>query len=151
MNLLDLGEGDDFIEFSPNLLLGHAKDRAVQKDVLAARQLGMKAGAHFQQAGYSSPQANGSCGRFGDPAEDLQKRALAGPIAPDDSDDFAAFDLEADVFERPEFLDAISLQNLAAANEVAHLAFEIGGFKLDRVAQRGSRTLGRQMTQHVFL
>ena len=49
MNVATLGEGDDLVELSANLGAAHAEDRAVQKDVLAAGQLGMKAGADLEQ------------------------------------------------------------------------------------------------------
>ena len=48
--LLDLGEGDDLVELAADLGAGHAEDRAVEIDVLAAGQLGMKAGADLEQA-----------------------------------------------------------------------------------------------------
>ena len=48
---LDLGEGDDLVEFAADLGAGHAEDGAVQVDVLAAGQFGVKAGADFEQAG----------------------------------------------------------------------------------------------------
>ena len=48
--LLHLGEGHDLVEFSSNLAPGHAEDGAVEKDVLAAGQFRMKAGADFKQA-----------------------------------------------------------------------------------------------------
>ena len=35
--------------------------------------------------------------RFGEPTKDFQKRALAGAIAPDDSNDLPGLDLERDV------------------------------------------------------
>src|ERR1035437_3392697 len=43
------GKGDNFIKFTFNLGLAHAQDRAIEIDVLAPSQLGMKAGADFQQ------------------------------------------------------------------------------------------------------
>ena len=52
-------------------------------------------------------------GRRGDPREDLQHRALAGPVAPDDADRLAGPDLERDVLQRPEV--PFGLLGLAAA------------------------------------
>ena len=48
---IDFGEGDDRVQIAVDVALAEAEDRAVQIDVLAAGQLGMEAGAHFQQAG----------------------------------------------------------------------------------------------------
>ena len=66
-----------------------------------------------------------SFGRLGDAAEDLQQRAFAGAVAPDDAENFALFDLEAHVLQRPEFLDLVALNNLPAADHVDSLAGEI--------------------------
>ena len=48
------GERDDLIELRCDLSLLHAKDRAAEKDVLAAGKLRMKAGAHFEEASYAA-------------------------------------------------------------------------------------------------
>jgi hypothetical protein len=45
---LDLGEGDDLVEFAADLRARHAEDRAIQIDVLATGQFGMKPGAHLE-------------------------------------------------------------------------------------------------------
>ena len=43
-------------------------------------------------------------GRLGDPGEDLEQRALARAVRPDDADDLAALDLERDILERPDVI-----------------------------------------------
>src|SRR3989304_5663126 len=48
--LLDLREGDNLVEAARDLLPPHPEDRAVQEDVLAARQLRMEPRADFEQA-----------------------------------------------------------------------------------------------------
>ena len=42
-------------------------------------------------------------GRIGDPGEDLEERALAGAVRPDDVEALAALDFEVDVFECPKW------------------------------------------------
>ena len=49
--LLDLGKGDDLVELASDLASRHAKDGAVEEDILAAGQLGMEAGADLEEAG----------------------------------------------------------------------------------------------------
>ena len=44
------------------------EDRAVQVDVLAAGQLGVKPGADLEQAADAAAQLDASLGRLGDPA-----------------------------------------------------------------------------------
>ena len=47
--LLELGEFDDLVIPCPDLGALHSKDRTVQKHVLSARQLRMKAGSNLEQ------------------------------------------------------------------------------------------------------
>ena len=68
-------------------------------------QLRVEAGADLQKAGDTSPDPNPPLGGIGDAAQNLQERRLAGAIAPDDPDDFAAPDFEVQVPQRPEFLE----------------------------------------------
>ena len=67
----------------------HPEDRAVQIDVLAAGQLGMEAGADFEQRSHPAVDLDAAFGRLGDSRQDLEQRALAGAVAADDPDDFS--------------------------------------------------------------
>src|SRR5438067_1238481 len=44
---IDLGKADNLIELCSYLISRHPENRAVQKDVLSTRQLGVKSGADF--------------------------------------------------------------------------------------------------------
>ena len=66
---LDLGEGDDLVELAADLGARHAEDGAVEIDVLAPGQLGMKAGADLEQAG--------------DPAAQIATRPSVGSVMRD--------------------------------------------------------------------
>ena len=105
---LDLGKGDDLVEFPADLGPRHAEDRAVQKDVFAAGQLRMKSGADFEQAGDAALDRDAALGRLGDARQDLQQGRFAGAVAADDAEDLASLDLEADIPERPELLDCVA-------------------------------------------
>ncbi len=94
-----------------------------------------KSGADLEQAADAPAQQYAPLGRLGDAAEDLQKRALAGPIAADDADDLPSLDLEIHISERPELLDFIALQDLPAARHVEALACDVADFAADHVAQ----------------
>ena len=87
--LLDLGERDDLVELPADFRLAHAEDRAVQKDVLPAGQLGVKTGADLEQARHAPAQGDLAGRRRGDPRQDLQQRRFAGAVAADDADDLA--------------------------------------------------------------
>ena len=108
MNLSDLGERHDLVELGGDLRLAHPHDGAVQKDVLAARQFGMKAGSDFQQRPDSAVNRCAPFRRPGNPRKNLQQRALACAVASDDANDFTVFDVERDVPQGPE---SISLPN----------------------------------------
>src|SRR5262249_55056529 len=74
-------------------------DRAVQVDVLAARKLGMEAGADFDQRGQRSEHVDTASGRVGDVSQQLENRALARSIGSDETDRLALFDGEAHALE----------------------------------------------------
>src|SRR4051812_7676697 len=46
----NFSEGNDLVKLPPDLPPRHAENRPVQKNVLAPGQLGMKTGAHLEQA-----------------------------------------------------------------------------------------------------
>src|SRR5262249_52782350 len=96
------GECDDLVEAARDLGAGHAENDAAHVYVLAAGELGVKAGADLQER----CEAAVELGRAGAGAhharENLEQRALAGAVATDDADDLAVGDLERDIVERAE-------------------------------------------------
>ena len=70
--VLHFGEGDDLIELLPDLRAAHPEDRAVQKDVLAAGQFGVKAGADFEEAAEAAVELGPACGRPDHPRQQFQ-------------------------------------------------------------------------------
>ena len=81
----------------------HAEDGAVEEDVFAAGELGVKAGADFEQAADAAAELDAAVGGLGDAAQDFEQGRFAGAVAADDADDFAGLDFEANILERPEF------------------------------------------------
>src|SRR5215472_6896721 len=132
---LDVGKGDDLIEFFADLGAAHTEDRAVEIDVLAAGQFGVKAGADFEQARDAAAERDPPGSRFGDTAQNFQKGALAGAVAADDAQNVALLDLEADILERPEFLNLASLEHLPAASGRKRLARKITDLVSDHISQ----------------
>ncbi|OQA42175.1 MAG: hypothetical protein BWY52_02294 [Chloroflexi bacterium ADurb.Bin325] len=102
--LLDLGEGDDLVELAADFGLGHAQDRTIEEDVLAAGQLRVEAGTHLQQRADPAVDLRPAAGGLGDAREDLEQRRLARAVAADDAHHLAAPDLEGDILERPELV-----------------------------------------------
>jgi hypothetical protein len=70
---LDFGKGDDLVEFPADFGAGHAEDRAVQIDVLAPGQLGMKSGADFEQAGDAPLYRDAAFARLRDARQDFKQ------------------------------------------------------------------------------
>ena len=95
----DVGERRDGIESPLHLRPGDAKDRAAEKDVLAARKLRVEAGAELEQRGRSPADRELAGGRLQSAGEDLQERAFPGPVAPDHAECFPAGNLEGDIMQ----------------------------------------------------
>ena len=93
---------DDLVELPVDLGPLHAEDGAIQVDVLPPGQLGMEAGADFQQRPDPPVDLGFAAGRLGDPGEDLQQRALAGAVAADDAENLALAHFKTDVPQRPD-------------------------------------------------
>ena len=78
---LDLGERDDLVELAPDLVSAHPQNSAVEIDVLAAGELGVKAGADLEQRPHAAVDVRVPGRRLGDSGEDLQQRGLARAVA----------------------------------------------------------------------
>jgi hypothetical protein len=93
--LLDFGKSDDLVELAAHFVFAHAHDGAVEVDVLAAGELGVKAGADFEQAGDAAFDLDLAGSGGGDARQDLEQGALARAVAADDAEHFALLDLES--------------------------------------------------------
>ena len=98
----------------------HAQDRAVQVDVLAARQLGVKAGADLEQRAHAAVHLGAALGRLGDARQDLQQRALARAVAADDAQHLALVQLERHVAQRPDRRHRSAAANARALAAAQH-------------------------------
>src|SRR5262249_55671105 len=63
---LDFGEGNYLIKLALDFRLLHSQDGAIQIDVLAAGELGMKSGAYLQQRAHSAAYLGIALRRFRD-------------------------------------------------------------------------------------
>ena len=91
----DLSEFSDVREFAVHLLGGESKNRRVQIDVIAAREFGIEAGAEFEQRRDAAVNVHRAGGGLQNSRADLQQRALAAAILPDDAEGFAAVALRS--------------------------------------------------------
>ena len=99
---LDTGKGNHVVEAARNLCSLHAQNGAIQKDVLAPRQLRMKARANFEQAAHPAANLRAAFGRLRDAREDLQERALTGAVVADHPEHLAGGHLQRHVAQCPD-------------------------------------------------
>ena len=99
---LELGEGDDLVHALVDRLPLQAVERAVQVDVLAAREVGVEAGAELEQRRDAAAGLDAAGGRLDDPGDQAEERRLARAVAADQPDRLAGLDRERDVVERPD-------------------------------------------------
>ena len=120
---LDAGEVDDRVQLGVDLLLAHAQDRAVEVDVLAARQLGVEAGADLEHGGHAARRGDPSLVRGEDLRDALEQRRLARTVVAEQAEGLALRDIKGDVVEGPELLElsARTLQERALEGLVAVL------------------------------
>src|SRR5581483_7201216 len=111
--IFDVGKSDNLVELARNFLLVHPENRAVQINVLAAGQIGMKSSADAEQASGAAKQIRKPGGRPRNPRQNSQQRRFTGAVASDDADDFAGLHFETDVAQRPD----VRIGAVAAANE----------------------------------
>jgi len=76
--LVDAGEVDDGVELPRDLGARHAHDRALQVDVLAAGQIGVKAGGDLDEPADAALDVHAPA----DLREQLEDRRLAGAVGP---------------------------------------------------------------------
>src|SRR5690606_41240939 len=97
--LLDAIDRDDLVVAPGEHLARHAEDRAVEVDVLLARELGVEPRADLQERPDAAVELDAPASRGGDAREDLEERRLAGAVAPDDPERLAVRHLERHVVD----------------------------------------------------
>src|SRR5262249_18758269 len=102
--VLELRERHDRVELGADLGAAHAKDRAVEVDVLPPGQIGVEAGADLDQRRQPALDRQLPPRGHEDPAQVLEQRALAGAVVADDAERLPFVDAEADVAQGPELL-----------------------------------------------
>src|SRR6266404_2967211 len=106
----EFGEGHDFIEFAGDFGFAHAEDGAGEESVFAAGEFGMEAGADFEEGADAAMNFGPAGSGAGDTGEDFEKSGFASAVAADEAEDFAFFDFEGDVFQRPKRFFFLSAQ-----------------------------------------
>ncbi len=95
MKLPKPGEVDDVVEAHGDVAAAHAEDRGVEEHVVATGQLGMEAGAEFEQRRHPLVHAHAAGVRLQDAGHALQQRRLARAVLADDTEDLTFVHVEA--------------------------------------------------------
>src|SRR5262249_6468961 len=109
-----------------DLLVGHAVDGCVEVDVFTAAQLQMEPGPELDERAdlAAAPDEDAPLRGPMDAGDELQQRALARSIAPDEADRLSMADAERDVAQRPQLL---ALFAAVAMEEGQELRLQIAG------------------------
>ena len=84
---------------SAKLATGQPEERPVDPDVVARGELGVEPDPELDERRESSVDTDEPCVLAVDAGEDLEQRALAAAVRPDDAEELASHDREADVVE----------------------------------------------------
>ena len=82
------------VETDIRLGVTHAQQPRIEVNILPAREHGVETRAQLQQAGHAPMHRQRARGRRGNTRDELEERALARSIAPDDTHRFARFNSE---------------------------------------------------------
>ena len=102
--VLELRERNDLVEPLPDVRPAQAVDRPIEKDVLSSREVGVEPRAELEQRADPALRPHPAGRGLDDPGDDTEQRRLARPVAPDETDGFAARDTHRHVMERPDVL-----------------------------------------------
>ena len=141
----ELRERDDVVEAGGDLLARHPHDAALEKDVLGAGQVLVKASRNLDERANTPANPAAPLRRAQNAGQQLQDCRLACAVRPDDPERLAGPDRERDVLHRPE---------LALFDRVAALTAEQpstpepepcpGGCRETRRGETSSRRAGIQ-------
>src|SRR6266850_603889 len=101
---LDLGKGQDLVELVVELGLAHAEQGTAQIRVLSPGQLRVETSSDFEEGADATVKLRASFRGIRDPGENLEQRALARAVGPDDADYLPASDLERGVPQGPDVI-----------------------------------------------
>lgn len=137
----DVGEGGDLVETLRHLGVREAVNGAVKKDVFAAGELGVEAGAELEEGGDAAVDLDGTRGRRERAGDELEQGGFAGAVAADDARGLAAADFEGDVAQGVEIAVAASGAVGEAAVSAGATREEHGGGLRKRAMEAGGRAL----------
>jgi hypothetical protein len=102
--LLDLGEGNNLVEFSSNFGSAHSQDSAAQEYIFSSGEIRVKSSADFEQAADPPDEFRMTRSGASDPGKNFQQCALTSPIPADKPYNFSLANLERNVSQSPYFL-----------------------------------------------
>src|SRR6185503_7013279 len=122
--LAEVGELDDRRQQLLDPAVLQAEERPAEQDVLDAGEIDVEARAEAEQARDLAADVHDALVRAHDPRQDLEERALAGAVRPDDPQRLAVAQLERDMLERPEPLGRLAQHEVRDRGSDRRLAGE---------------------------
>src|ERR1700730_6379782 len=117
--LLQLGKLHDLVEAPGHFALGEPEHDAVDEDVFAPGDLGMETGAQFDERRDAAPQRHSTRRGPGDAGHQLQRGALARPVAADDAVGLPRRHVERHALQCRKFLFRLQILDKAALQQGA--------------------------------
>ena len=109
MEKIDLGKGDNLVELAGNLLPVHSKYRAVQVNIFAASQVGMKSSADTEQAPGATIKVGKPSRRPSYARQNPQQCRFARAVATNDPYDLAGIYFKTNAIQRPNnWIDSVA-------------------------------------------
>src|SRR5687767_9204534 len=102
--LTDPREVDDRVHLAGDLIAPHPKDRALQVQILPARQVVVKPGRHLDQGSRPPTRPAAALSRLEYSGQQLEHGGLAAAIRADDGQRLTSMHFERDVLQGPEFV-----------------------------------------------
>ena len=102
----DIGKVDDGLLALQHVAFGIAHQQTVEQDVLASREFVMESRAQLDQRRQRAVDGDRAFGGPVDAGDDLQQRAFARPIAPDDANRLSVRNVERNILYRLEIVIA---------------------------------------------
>ena len=130
----NLGELNDRIHLGVNLGSAHAKNDAIEVDVLSAGHVRMHAGTQCDQPTNSPPEGYFASVGGEDPIKYAEKRRLAGTVLAYDAQGLAVAKVKAHVSDGPEFVLSQDRRVLPDSDQIAGEIFHAIGHAVAEVA-----------------
>ncbi len=108
----ELRERDDVVEAGTGFPAREPEHDRVDDHVVAGSEVHVEADAEFDERRQPPVDCDLAAIDFVDPGQALEQRALAAPVAPDDSEELALGDVDGHVLDRPQLVVVVGAERV---------------------------------------